>query len=84
MEETEKKIYIDIPRFSGENVPVEVASRVMRKDKQFIRQGILQGILDFGVAFRKEGSSQYDYYISPLKFWKATGYVYNGEGIQEG
>lgn len=63
----------------GENVPVTVAARVMKKDPQFIRQGIIQGFLKFGVAFKKEGSSQYDYYISPMKFWVETGYIYQGE-----
>lgn len=72
------KIYLEIPEFTGENVPVAVAARVMKKDKQFVRQGIIQGLLTFGVAFRKEGCEQYDYYISPLKFWKETGYVYDG------
>lgn len=74
----ENKIYLEIPRFTGENVPVAVAARVMRKDKQFVRQGIIQGLLDFGIAFKKEGCDQYDYYISPLKFWKETGYIYDG------
>lgn len=62
----------------GREIPVSVAARVMKKDQQFIRQGIIQGILKFGVAFKKEGSSQYDYYISPMKFWQETGYVYDG------
>lgn len=73
------KVYLEVPEFSGENVPVAVAARVMKKDQQFIRQGIIQGILKFGVAFKKDGSSQYDYYISPMKFWQETGYVYGGE-----
>ncbi len=72
------KVYLEVPEFSGENVPVAVAARVMKKDQQFIRQGIIQGILKFGVAFKKDGSSQYDYYISPMKFWQETGYVYDG------
>lgn len=59
------KVYLEIPEFTGENVPVAVAARVMKKDQQFIRQGIILGFLKFGVAFKKEGSSQYDYYISP-------------------
>ncbi|MCD7866831.1 MAG: hypothetical protein LUG62_01220 [Clostridiales bacterium] len=75
----EKKVYLEVPKFTGENVPVAVAARVMKKDKQFIRQGIIQGLLTFGVAFQKEGSTQYDYYISPIKFWRETGFVYNGE-----
>lgn len=75
----EKRVYINIPELTGENVPVAVAARVMKKDQQFIRQGIILGFLKFGVAFKKEGSSQYDYYISPMKFWQETGYVYKGE-----
>lgn len=76
----ERKVYVEIPEFTGENVPVEIAAKVMKKDQQFIRQGIVQGILKFGVAFKKDGSSQYDYYISPLKFWLETGYIYRGRG----
>lgn len=72
------RVYLEVPEFSGENVPVAVAARVMKKDQQFIRQGIILGLLTFGVAFKKEGSSQYDYYISPIKFWGETGYVYDG------
>lgn len=75
----EKRVYVNIPEFTGENVPVAVAARVMKKDQQFIRQGIILGFLKFGVAFKKEGSSQCDYYISPMKFWQETGYVYKGE-----
>ena len=73
-----KKVWLEVPRFTGENVPVNVAARVMKKDPQFVRQGIIQGLLTFGVAFKKDGSSQYDYYISPMKFWQETGYVYDG------
>lgn len=72
------RVYLEVPKFTGENVPVAVAARVMRKDKQFVRQGIIQGLLKFGVAFRKEGSEQYDYYISPMKLWQETGYIYDG------
>lgn len=78
-----RKIYIEFPEFTGENVPVNVAAKVMKKDPQFIRQGIIQGFLKFGVAFKKEGSSQYDYYISPKKFWEETGYIYNGVNKEE-
>lgn len=74
----DKKVYLEMPKFTGENVPVAVAAKVMKKDQQYIRQGIIQGFLPFGVAFKKEGSSQYDYYISPMKFWQETGYVYKG------
>ena len=57
----EKRVWLEVPKFTGENVPVNVAAKIMKKDPQFVRQGIIQGLLTFGVAFKKEGSSQYDY-----------------------
>ena len=79
----EKQVYIEVPEFTGENVPVVVAAKVMKKDQQFIRQGIILGFLKFGIAFKKEGSSQYDYYRSSMKFWQETGYIYRGENQEE-
>ena len=38
---------------------------------------MIKGILPIGLAFRKEDSTQYDYYISPKLFYEYTGYVYN-------
>lgn len=73
----DEKNYV-VPEFTGENIPVTVAAKIMKKDQQFIRQGMIQGILPIGSVFKKEGSSQYDYYISPRLFWEYTGYVYKG------
>lgn len=73
-----RKVYIEIPKFTGENVPVSVAARVMKKTQTYIRQGIIEGRLDIGTAIMKEGSTQYDYYISPFKLWQETGYIYDG------
>ena len=67
-----------MPEFSGENIPVVEAAKIMKKDQQFIRQGMIQGILPIGIAYKKEGSKQYDFYISPKLFWEYTGFVYNG------
>lgn len=69
---------IEIPEFTGANVPITEAAKIMKKDQQFIRQGIIMGILPFGIAYKKKGSSHYDYYISPKEFWEYTGYVYRG------
>ena len=41
----ETKMIFNVPEFTGENVPVSVAAKVMKKDQQFIRQGMIQGIL---------------------------------------
>lgn len=75
------KVYIEIPEFTGENVPVSVAARVMRKTQTYIRQGIIEGRLNIGIAIKKEGSTQYDYYISPFKLWQETGYIYDGAKV---
>lgn len=61
---TQIEKYIKIPEFTGENIPVAVAAQIMKKDHQFIRQGMIQGNLPIGTVFKKEGSRRYDYYIS--------------------
>lgn len=81
-----KYIYKEVPQFTGKNVPVKEVARLMGKDQQFIRQGIIRGILPIGVAFKKtitdsrwgeeKESSQYDFYISPKLLWEYTGIVY--------
>ena len=81
-----EKIYLEIPEFDGKNIPVKEAARLMGKDQQFIRQGMIRGLLPIGTAFKKtvidpkwneeKESSQYDFYISPKLFWEYTGIVY--------
>ena len=82
----ENRIKYDIPEFDGKNIPVKEAAKLMGKDQQFVRQGIIRGILPIGTAFKKtivdpkwnteKESSQYDFYISPKLFWEYTGIVY--------
>ena len=60
--------------FDGYNIPVALAAKIMGKDQQYIRQGLVQGILPIGTAFKREGSKHYDYYISPKLFYEFTGY----------
>ena len=83
-----KNIYwYDVPKFDGKNVPVKDVAKLMGKDQQFIRQGIINGKLPIGTAFKKKildtkwneekESSQYDFYISPKLLWEYTGIVYN-------
>ena len=60
-----KVIYLAVPEFTGRNVLVSVVAKVMGKDKQFVRQGMIHGNLPISSVFKKEGSNQYDYYVSP-------------------
>ncbi len=83
---TNKENYYNIPEFDGRNIPVKEVARLMGKDQQFIRQGIIRGLLPIGVAFKKEisegkwgekkESKQYDFYISPKLLWEYTGINY--------
>ena len=66
----------DILQFSGANVPISVVARIMKKDKNFVRIGIQEYWLPIGVAYKKDGSSEYSYYVSPKKLYEYTGYIY--------
>ena len=82
-----KKIFYEIPKFSGKNIPVKEVAKLMGKDQQFIRQGIIRGLLPIGTAFKKtivdqkwneeKESTQYDFYISPKLLWEYTGIIYD-------
>ena len=41
-------------KFSGKNVPIKDIAKLIGKDQQFIRQGIINGKLPIGTAFKKE------------------------------
>lgn len=63
----------DLVMKNGKRISVAMAAKLMGKDQQFIRQGMIRGILPIGTAFKKDNSSQYDYYISPKLFYEFTG-----------
>lgn len=70
----EQKIYLVLPEFTGRNVPITELAKAMGKDAQYIRLGLQRGILKFGVAMKKENSSEYNYYCPDKKVWEETGY----------
>ena len=84
-----EKIFYEVPQFDGKNIPITEVAKLMGKDQQFIRQGIIKGILPIGVAFKKtiidrkwneeKESSQYDFYISPRLLWEYTGIIYKSK-----
>ena len=81
-----EKVFYEVPKFDGKNIPVKEVAKLMGKDQQFIRQGIIRGLLPIGTAFKKtiidskwneeKESSQYDFYISPRLLWEYTGIIY--------
>ena len=79
-----------IYEFPVGSVPVSVAAKVYGKDPCWVRAGIINGWLPIGVATRddqqvtdiQQMDSRYgriNYYISPLKLYEDTGYVWKGE-----
>ncbi len=65
---------VDLPAFTGRNVPIKEIAKAIGKDAQYVRVGIQQGILKFGVAIKLEGSNEYNYYCPDKKVWEETGY----------
>ena len=75
--------------FPKGSVPVPVAARVYGRDPAWVRAGIISGWLPIGTATRNgkvvtnlnEISSKkgrINYYISPMKLYKETGFVWMG------
>ena len=75
----EQKIYAEMPKFTGRNVPVIEIAKAIGKDAQYIRIGLQQGILNFGYAMKMGGSREYSYYCPDRKVWEETGYFRESE-----
>ena len=73
-ENNNKRVFIELPEFTGRNVPILELSKAIGKDAQFIRIRLQRGILKFGYAYKKENSSEYNYYCPDKKIWEETGY----------
>ena len=48
----EKKMYVELPPFTGRNVPIKEIARAMGKDPHYVRLAIQQGVVKFGVAMK--------------------------------
>lgn len=66
----ENKFYVELPPFTGRNVPIKEIAQAIGKDPHYIRQGIFK----FGVAMKMENSNEFSYYCPDRKVWEETGY----------
>lgn len=73
----EQKIYLELPDFTGRNVPVSEIAKAMQKDAQYVRVGLQQGIFNFGYALKMDDATEYNYYCPDRKVWEEIGY-FNG------
>lgn len=65
---------VDLPAFTGRNVPIKEIAQAMGKDAQYVRVGLQQEILKFGTAMKVGNSNEFSYYCSDKKVWEETGY----------
>lgn len=72
-----EKYFVELPPFTGRNVPITEIAKAMGKDAQYVRVGLQKGILKFGVAMKTEHSSEYNYYCPDRKVWEEIGYFRN-------
>lgn len=75
-----EKLYVDLPSFTGRNVPITEIAKAMHKDAQYVRIGLQQGILQFGYAFKLDDSNEYSYYCPDRKVWEEIGYFQEEAG----
>ncbi|MGM9937520.1 MAG: hypothetical protein ACI38A_09260 [Candidatus Ornithomonoglobus sp.] len=72
-------MYVELPKFTGRNVPVTEIAKAIGKDPQYVRVGLQQGILKFGYAMKMGNSKEYSYYCPDRKVWEETGYFRSTE-----
>ena len=76
--------------FEDGSVPVAVVARIYKKDRAWVREGIIAGWLPIGFATRKvkkitdvseinQDYGRINFYISPKKLYEETGYIWRGE-----
>jgi hypothetical protein len=68
------KVYLELPPFTGRNVPIIEIAKAMHKDAQYVRVGLQQGIFRFGYAIKLDDSNEYNYYFPDRKVWEEIGY----------
>ncbi|MCD7804824.1 MAG: hypothetical protein LUH03_06725 [Oscillospiraceae bacterium] len=71
---SERRLYVELPPFTGRNVPIAEIAKAMKKDAQYVRIGLQKGILTFGYAIKLDDSNEYNYYCPDRKVWEEIGY----------
>lgn len=69
-----EKLYVKLPNFTGRNVKIQEIAKATGKDPNFIRVGLQQGFLKFGVAAKIGTSNEYNYFCPDKKVWEELGY----------
>ncbi|PWE85660.1 hypothetical protein LG34_14605 [Eubacterium ramulus] len=59
------------------NIPVAVAAKVLKMDNQTVRLLLQNGLVNWGIAYKRPGSRQFSYNIYAKQFYEATGFQYS-------
>ena len=70
----QQKHYLDTPKFTGRNVPIEEIAKTTGKSACFLWEALKKEIMHFGYAFRKDGSKNYTFYCPDKLVWEELGY----------
>ena len=71
----EKKVYVELPPFTGRNVPITEGDRTVTAYVQINHFVMMQqGILNFGYAIKLKNYNEYNYYCPDRKVWEEIGY----------
>ena len=62
--------------FKKANMPVAVAAKALQVDSQTVRVLLQNNLVSWGLAYKRPGSRNYSYLISPLKFYQETGFLW--------
>ena len=72
------------PTFTCTCAKIKVAevAKALKMDCQTVRLLLQNGLVDWGIAYKRGDSRQYSYLIYPKLFYEATGYICKGEGAE--
>ena len=66
----DKRLYVELPPFTGRNVPITEIAKAIGKDAHYVRIGIQQGILKFGVAMKMGDSNEFSPHRPSAGWWR--------------
>lgn len=67
--------------FTGRNISIKELASAMNKSPQYVRLAIREGVLDAGIALKRDGCTQFSYYCSDRKVYESIGY-YNPDAYK--
>ena len=74
---------LSLSQNDSESYDNKTIGRILGMCPFFAIEAMADGKLPIGIAYMKEGSSQYDYYVSPKLLYEYTGFYFDEDIIEE-